>query len=87
MKIFEYRTICPISVEKYKIGSVYMTAKRSEEETKQVKGEGIETIKLEPFKNEKESGIYTYKIMHFKSRIPAFMRWALPDKYCHCHEQ
>ena len=64
-----------------------MTAKRSEEETKQVKGEGIETIQFEPFENEKESGMYSYKIMHFKSRIPAFMRWALPDKYCHCHEK
>lgn len=64
-----------------------MTAKRSEEESKQVKGEGIETIKNEPYKNQKESGIYTYKIMHFKSRIPSFMRWALPDKYCHCHEK
>lgn len=64
-----------------------MTAKRSEEETKQVKGEGIETIQFEPFTNSKESGVYTYKIMHFKSRIPSFMRWALPDKYCHCHEK
>lgn len=87
MKIYEYRIIVPCTVDQYKIGNIYMTAKRSEEESKQVKGEGIETVNNEPFQNEKESGIYTYKIMHFKSRIPSFMRWALPDKYCHCHEK
>lgn len=87
MKIYEYRVICPCSLEQYRIGSIYMTAKRSEEETKHTKGEGIETVKSEHFENEKESGTYTYKIMHFKSRIPSFMRWALPDKYCHCHEK
>lgn len=64
-----------------------MTAKRSEEESKQVKGEGIETVKNESYTNDKESGTYTYKILHFKSRVPAFMRWAIPDNYCHCHEQ
>lgn len=87
MKIYEYRIICPCTVEQNKIGSIYMTSKRSEEESKQVKGEGVETVNNEPFSNEKESGIYTYKILHFKSRIPSFMRWALPDKYCHCHEK
>lgn len=87
MKIYEYRIIIPATLEKYQIANIYMTAKRSQEESKQVQGEGIETIKDEPFSNEKESGVYTYKIMHFKSRIPRFMRWALPDKYCHCHEE
>lgn len=87
MKIYEYRVICPCTIDQYRIGSIYMTAKRSEEETKHKKGEGIETVKSEHFENEKESGTYTYKIMHFKSRIPSFMRWALPDKYCHCHEK
>lgn len=87
MKIFEYRIIIPTSVEQYKIGNLYMTAERSRQETQQVAGEGIEVITNEPFSNENESGQYTYKIMHFKSRIPAFLRWALPDKYCHCHEK
>lgn len=71
----------------YRIGNIYMTAMRTEEESKHTKGEGIETIKNENYTNNKESGIYTYKILHFKSRVPAFIRWALPDKYCHCHEQ
>lgn len=87
MKIYEYRVICPCTLEQYRIGSIYMTAKRSEEETKHTKGEGIETVKSEHFDDERGSGTYTYKIMHFKSRIPSFMRWALPDKYCHCHEK
>ena len=87
MKIYEFRIILPTSLQQYKIGNLYMTAQRSKEETEQVQGEGIETITNEPFQNETESGQYTYKIMHFKSRIPAFIRWALPDKYCHCHEK
>ncbi|KAH0787707.1 Phosphatidylinositol transfer protein [Histomonas meleagridis] len=87
MKIYEFRIILPTSVTQYKIGNLYMTAQRSKEESEQVKGEGIETITNEPFQNENESGQYTYKIMHFKTRIPAFLRWALPDKYCHCHEK
>lgn len=87
MKIYEYRIICPCTVDQYKIGNVYMTAMRSDEESKHTKGEGIETIKNETFTKDNETGIYTYKILHFKSRVPAFMRWALPDKYCHCHEQ
>lgn len=87
MKIYEYRTICPCKVGQFKVGNVYMTAKRSEEESKQVKGEGVETVKNEHFTKDNESGVYTYKILHFKSRVPSFMRWALPDSYCHCHEQ
>lgn len=87
MKIYEYRIICPCSIDKYKVGSIYMTAKRSEEESKQVKGEGVETIKNEPFTNEKESGVYTYKILHFKSKIPNTIRWAIPDNFCHWHEE
>lgn len=87
MKIYEYRIICPCSVEQYKVGSIYMTAKRSEEESKQVKGEGVETVKNETFSNDKESGVYTYKILHFKSKVPSTIRWAIPDSFCHCHEQ
>lgn len=87
MKIYEYRIICPCSVDQYKVGSIYMTAKRSEEESKQVKGEGIETVKNESFTNEKESGMYTYKILHFKTKIPSSVRWAIPDSFYHFHEQ
>lgn len=64
-----------------------MTAAKSLEESQQVKGEGIETLKNEPYSQSGETGQYTYKVFHFKSRIPAFMRWALPDKYCHLHEK
>lgn len=64
-----------------------MTAKRSEEESKRVKGEGIETVRNEPYTKENESGVYTYKILHFKSKVPEAIRWAIPDDYYHCHEQ
>ena len=44
-------------------------------------GEGIEIVKNEPYEENGEKGQYTHKIMHFKSRIPSFIRWAIPDKY------
>lgn len=84
MRICEYRIVMPTSLQQYQVGNLYMTAQRSREETGG--GEGVEVVKNEPFQNEKESGQYTYKIMHFRSKIPPFMRWAMPDKYCHCHE-
>lgn len=87
MKIYEYRIICPVNVDKYQIANMYMCAKKTFEESSAKKGEGIETIKDEPYTNDEESGQYSYKIMHFKSRIPKFIRWALPDKYCHVHEK
>ena len=87
MKIYEYRIVIPTTVEKYRIGNLYMMAAKSRQESGQVQGEGVELVQSEPFENEKESGQFTYKIMHFKSRIPRFVRWALPDKYCHCHER
>jgi hypothetical protein len=64
-----------------------MIAAKSREESGQVRGEGIELVTNEPYTKDEESGQYTYKIMHFKSRIPAAIRWVLPDKYCHCHEK
>jgi hypothetical protein len=88
MKIWEYRVIVPTTVEKYQIGNRYMVAAKTRQESGQVRGEGVELLTNEPYTKENgESGQYTYKIMHFKSRIPGAVRWALPDKYCHCHEK
>ena len=85
MKIYEFRIILPISVEKYNIANRYMTAKRTRETASN--GEGLEIIKNEPFQKGDEKGQYTYKIMHFKSKIPPAIRWAFPDKYLHAHEK
>jgi uncharacterized protein YaaR (DUF327 family) len=29
----------------------------------------------------------THKIMHFKSKVRGFIRWAIPEKYLHEHEK
>lgn len=87
MKIIEFRIILPTTVERYRVANRYMIAVKSKEESGQVAGEGVEVVTLEDFANETESGVYSYKILHFKSRIPGFMRWAMPDSYCHCHEK
>jgi len=50
-------------------------------------GEGIEILKNEPYEKEDgERGQFTHKVMHFKSRVPGFIRWAIPDKYLHLSE-
>lgn len=77
--------MCPTNFEQYRIGNLYMVAMRTKEETGG--GEGIEIVENGPFDDGKESGQLTYKIFHFKSRIPGFIRWAIPDKYLHIHEK
>lgn len=85
MRIVEYRIVLPTNLPKYKIGSRYMV--NDYVKSTQSNGEGIEIVKCEPYTKENESGMYTYKILHFKSKIPKFIRWAVPDKYLHFHEE
>ena len=85
MRITEYRVILPTNVTQYQIANLYMCAQRTRETTKG--GEGIEIIKNEPYEEGEEKGQYTHKIMHFKSKVPAAIRWAIPDKYLHIHEK
>ncbi|OHT02319.1 Phosphatidylinositol transfer protein beta isoform [Tritrichomonas foetus] len=85
MRILEFRIIVPTSLEKYKIGMRHMVNEYVK--TTQADGEGIEIVECKPYEKENESGIYTYKIFHFKSKIPSFIRWAIPDKYLHIHEK
>ena len=89
MKIVEYRVILPTNVPQYQVANLYMVAQRTREDTGS--GEGIEIIKNEPYEREvdgkTETGQYTHKIMHFKSRVPGAIRWAIPDSYLHIHEK
>ena len=75
----------PTNVPQYQIGNLYMCNQRTRET--QGGGEGIEIVKNEPYEEGEEKGQYTHKIMHFKSKVPAFIRWAIPDKYLHLHEK
>lgn len=85
VKIVEYRVILPTNVPQYQIGNLYMCAQRTRETAGG--GEGIEIVKNEPYERGEEHGQYTHKIMHFKSKVPGFIRWAIPDKYLHLHEK
>ncbi|EAY21809.1 Phosphatidylinositol transfer protein [Trichomonas vaginalis G3] len=85
MKIYEYRVILPTNVPQYQIGNLYMCAQRTRET--QGGGEGIEILKNEPYQEGEEKGQYTHKVMHFKSKVPGAIRWAIPDKYLHIDEK
>jgi hypothetical protein len=50
-------------------------------------GEGLEILVNEPYNENGETGQFTHKVMHFKSRVPGFVRWVVPDKYLHSHER
>lgn len=85
MRITEYRIVLPTNVPQYQIGNLYMCNQRTRETAGN--GEGIEVLKNEPYEEGDEKGQYTHKVMHFKSKVPAFIRWAIPDKYLHVHEK
>jgi hypothetical protein len=85
MKLVEFRIILPTTVPKYQIGNLYMCVQRTRET--QGGGEGLEILVNEPYDENGERGQFTHKVMHFKSRVPATIRWAIPDKYLHCHER
>lgn len=86
MKIYEFRIILPTKLEKYDVGHRYMNLQYVHDEGKN-EGEGIELVKNEPYTKDGESGQYTYKIFHLTSKVPEFIRWAVPNKYLHFHEE
>ena len=86
-RIVEYRIIMPLTLEQYAMGKTYMVNKLTREEKGEV-GEGVEIMYSERYPGPNgENFQKTYKIYHFKSRVPAAVRWAIPDKYLHFHEQ
>lgn len=86
MRIVEFRILLPFNCEKYNIGNRYMNYLYYKDE--KGGGEGIELVKNEESYDENNQfKRYTYKIYHIKSRIPRWIRWAIPDKYLHFHEE
>eukprot|EP01083_Nonionella_stella_P178223 628994_1 len=70
----EYRILLPFTVEQYRMGQLYLTAKSSSSYSK--RGEGIEVVINEPFENEEYGkGQYTKKIFHLSNLIPAWVRY------------
>lgn len=69
----EYRIPLPLTVDEYHSAQLFMTAKASEDETKD--GEGIEVLKNEPLDCPKRGKCqYTLKKIHLASRIPRWIR-------------
>jgi hypothetical protein len=65
---------------------MYMVARRAREES-DGHGEGIELVTMEPYDNEAEHGIYAHKIYHYRSRVPRWLRWAVPASLTDFNEQ
>lgn len=91
MKIYEYRIVIPVDYARYEIANRHMCLDYIKTESHG--GEGIEVVKDETYDMKQDDpnappkkGQHTYKILHIKSKIPAFVRWAIPDKYLHFHE-
>lgn len=86
MKIVEFRIFVPISLSEFLVSKGYTTLQYIKH-MNDGGGEGIEIVKYdEPFENETEKGIMSQKIYHIQSKIPPFIRWAVPEKYLHFHE-
>jgi hypothetical protein len=84
-RIQEYRIVLPTTIPQYRIGNLYMVNRIARED--KGGGEGIEILTNEPYEKGEERGVYTHKIYHIKSKIPAAFRWAVPDSYLHFHEE
>jgi hypothetical protein len=73
VKLKEYRTLLPFTVEEYRIGQLYLTAKSSIKYSKP--GEGVEVVINEPFDDERGKGQYTKKIFHLSELIPSWVKY------------
>lgn len=64
----------PFTLEEYRLGQLYMTAKSSTKYSK--KGEGIEVLINQPFESKQlGKGQYTKKIIHLSNLIPSWIRY------------
>jgi hypothetical protein len=68
------------------MAATYMVAQRTKEESNG-KGEGIELLTQEDYTDGDEKGQYFHKIYHYRSRLPGWMRWAVPKSLTDFHEK
>jgi len=83
----EFRIPLPISLADYKLAQRYCTARASREAT--TGKDGVELVETKEFIDEKtgDKGLYTYKIYHLESYVPAWMRPLLPASALQLHEK
>ncbi|CAG7835673.1 unnamed protein product [Allacma fusca] len=87
----EYRITMPVTVEEYRIGQLYSLSEASLMETGG--GEGVEVLRNESFDNYPLlgsrfcKGQYTYKKYYLASKVPAFIRFLVPNQSLIIHEE
>ncbi|BAM79542.1 phosphatidylinositol transfer protein [Cyanidioschyzon merolae strain 10D] len=86
MLIKEYRLLLPCSVDEYFRAQLYMVAKAAQQETGKRAGEGLVIEENRPYAaddpcNEYHMppGQYTKKVFYLKSKVPAFVRFVMPE--------
>lgn len=85
MRYFVYAIPLPFSIEKYKLGQLYMVARSTLEESSKKSSDGFEILKNEPYtrklpSGQEESGIYTFKILHLSKMVPKAVANLIPKK-------
>jgi hypothetical protein len=84
MRLVEYRIFVPFRWDQCRIASAYSVNRRTQEETGG--GDGFEITDQGDFEEDGNPGHYVHRIFHCKSKVPAFLRWALPERYAHLTE-
>lgn len=85
MRYVVYAIPLPYSIEKYRLGQLYMVARATVEATTSKSADGFEVLKNEPYKRtlpsgKEEEGIYTFKIMHLSRMVPKAIAAFIPKK-------
>jgi hypothetical protein len=87
MNLLEYRIVLPTSLSKLRAAIIFTIEQMSHDPDSMFTGEGAELLANEPYQTETESGRFTHIVMHKKSRMPAFLRLVVPDKYLTFHSK
>lgn len=79
MKIVEFRIFMPFKLPWCRAAAKYAVNRRTTEESGN--GDGFEIIEAGNFEEDGHVGRYVHRVLHFKNKVPAAIRWALPEKY------
>lgn len=69
----------PFTLDEYKVGQLFATNQKSRDETDG--NSVIQILENEPFSDERGSGQYTHKRVHFGNKLPRFLDMCLPEAY------
>ncbi|KAK4538583.1 hypothetical protein CDCA_CDCA18G4608 [Cyanidium caldarium] len=86
MLIKEYRLVLPCAVDEYFRAQLYMVARAAQQETGRRKGDGLVIEENRPFAADDACntynmppGQYTKKIFYLRTKVPAFVRYIMPE--------